>query len=87
MTKKSSVGARLAIRITDDTLKLLEEVAAGQGKSESEIVREALEVFLQSYKKNENCYSLAKRLGIIGVAENLPKDLSKNKKYFRDFGK
>jgi len=50
------------------------------------VVREAIEAFLGSHRKEENCLSLAKRLGILGAAKDLPKDLSTNKKYFSGFG-
>ena len=58
-----------------------------EGRSVSEVVREALEEHVKKTKKPETAYDVAKRLGLIGVAKNTPPDLSTNKRYFRGFGK
>lgn len=34
----------------------------------------------------KSCYDLAEELGIIGIAKNLPADLSTNQAYFEGFG-
>lgn len=47
---------------------------------------EAIEKYLQDFPPQKSCYDLAKELGIIGSADNLPSDLSTNKDYFQGFG-
>ena len=55
-------------------------------KSESVVVREALEKHLADEPKNVSAYDLAAQIGAIGCAKNLPADLSTNKKYMEGFG-
>ncbi len=77
---------RITIRIPEDLGKQLKKRADLKGQSESEIVREALENYLQG-RSGESTYDIAKRLGIIGCAKGAPADLSTNPKYFEGFGK
>ena len=49
-------------------------------------VREALQVYFQVANSQESSYDLAHNLGIIGVTEDLPSDLSTNKDYLEGFG-
>jgi hypothetical protein len=49
------------------------------------VVREALEKFLA--KSEQTAYDLARKAGLIGCISGAPKDLSTNKRYFKDFGK
>jgi len=53
----------------------------------SEVVREALEEHVRKARKPESAYDVAKRLGIIGIVRNAPRDLSTNRRHFRGFGK
>ena len=55
-------------------------------KSESVVVREALEKHLAEEPKNVSAYDLALQIGAIGCAKNLPPNLSTNKKYMEGFG-
>jgi hypothetical protein len=41
----------------------------------------------EQISNSKSCYDLARELGIIGIAENLPADLSTNHDYFEGFGK
>jgi predicted DNA-binding antitoxin AbrB/MazE fold protein len=41
---------------------------------------------LEKLSSAKSCYDLAQELGIIGIAEDLPSDLSTNKNYFEGFG-
>jgi predicted DNA-binding protein len=77
---------RITIRIPEALEKKLRKRAHLNGQSESEIVREALENYLQQ-SSGESAYDIAKRLGVIGRFKGLPKDLSTNPKYFEGFGK
>jgi metal-responsive CopG/Arc/MetJ family transcriptional regulator len=77
---------RITIRIPEHLGKQLKKQADIKGQSESEIVREALENYLQR-SSGESAYDIAKRLGVIGRFKGLPKDLSTNPRYFEGLGK
>lgn len=57
------------------------------GESPSEIVRAALESYLNNGGGGQSAYDLAKAAGVIGCARGGPKDLSTNPRYFEGFGK
>lgn len=77
---------RITIRIPAALGKQLKKRAHLHGQSESEVVRQALENYLQQ-NPGESAYDILMRLGIIGSAKGAPPDLSTNKKYFDGFGK
>ncbi|WP_107669080.1 hypothetical protein [Cyanothece sp. BG0011] len=64
----------------------LQTVAKLTHKTEQELILEALEKHLKELSKPQNCYDLAIQLGVIGVAEELPPDLSTNSDYLQGFG-
>ena len=76
---------RITIRL-GQLRKKLARIARQEGRSESEVVREMVEGQIKA-RTQESCYDIAKRLGIIGIAKNLPSDISTNPKYFEGFGK
>lgn len=78
---------RLSIRIPENLERCLQETVAATGKRPSEVVREALEEHLAHHAHGESCYDLAKRLKLIGVVRNAPKDLSTDRKHFEGFGR
>jgi len=78
---------RTSVRLTPKLTAKLKREVSSLGKSESTVVREALERYFKRKTDNESCYDAAVRLGIIGCAKGLPRDLSTNKKYFKGFGK
>jgi hypothetical protein len=80
---------RLSVRITKSLEKRLKSLTRSTGRSESEIVRAALENYRPTDEKpaGENCYEMAKRLGLIGCARGMPSDLSTNPKYMEGFGR
>jgi len=78
---------RLSIRLTRDIDAELRKRSAATGKSESLIVREALESHLAETAPQETAFELAKRLGIIGKAKHLPSDLSTNTAHMEGFAK
>ncbi len=55
-------------------------------KTEEDLIREALEIYLSQINQAKTCYDLALESGIIGIADDLPSDLSTNKDYFQGFG-
>jgi predicted DNA-binding protein len=78
---------RLSVRISLGLSQRLRRHSRKRGKPESEIVREALENFLNAAMKEPSAYDVAMELGLIGCAKGLPKDLSTNPKYMEGFGK
>ena len=79
---------RLSIRITDQLKQDLGAVAESQGKSESDVVRQALEEYCAKSQRPVTAYDLAVASGLIGCAgPGLPSDLSTNKKHFEGFGR
>lgn len=78
---------RISVRLDKDTHGRLEEAVHATGKSESELVREALAVYLGTQRLGESCLELARRHHLIGCAKGLPRDLSTNQKYFEGFGR
>jgi len=57
-----------------------------KGKSESELVREALEAYLAKTGDELSAYAVADRAGLIGCLRRAPKDLSINRSHFEGFG-
>ncbi len=77
------INVRLDARIGE---RLREEVRA-TGKNESEVVREALTTYFAKQGRAESALDLARRLGVVGCAKGLPRDLSMNKEHLEDFGR
>ncbi|MGI0480570.1 hypothetical protein ACN4EE_07245 [Geminocystis sp. CENA526] len=66
--------------------KQLKDAVKLTNKTEEDLIREALEIYLSQINKTPTCYDLALESGIIGVAKDLPSDLSTNPDYFQGFG-
>jgi metal-responsive CopG/Arc/MetJ family transcriptional regulator len=78
--------ARISIRIEDALRKHLDLVAQSAGKTQSEVVRDALEEYV-ARNRPVTCYDLFKKAGAIGCYKDGPKDLSTNPKHMDDFGR
>ena len=78
---------RITIRLDEQEQSILSRLSRRRNKTESEIVREALQVYFQIANSQESSYDLARNLVIIGVTEDLPSDLSTNKDYLEGLGK
>lgn len=76
------ISVRLSARLHKDLKKLVRE----RGTSESEVVRKALEEYLQKRSKRPSAHDLAKEVGWIGCI-TAPPDLSTNPKYMEGFGR
>jgi ribbon-helix-helix CopG family protein len=76
--------SRISVRLDAATRRRLGEEVTATGKSESELVREALAAYFQ--EEPENCLTLASRHDLIGCAAGLPPDLSTNPEHFEGFG-
>ncbi|MBZ5664674.1 MAG: ribbon-helix-helix domain-containing protein [Acidobacteriia bacterium] len=77
---------RITIRISESLVKRLKKQAGMKRRSESALVREALENYLGETPTSSSAYDLAKEAGLIGCVRCGPSDLSTNRKYFKGFG-
>jgi hypothetical protein len=75
-------SVRVSIRIPVDLRRKIES----EGRTVSDVVRDALMEHVAKGHEAENCFELASRLGVIGAAKKLPRDLSTNRRHFRGFG-
>ncbi|MBI3466249.1 MAG: CopG family transcriptional regulator [Planctomycetes bacterium] len=78
---------RLSVRIPEGLQGDLESLARSTGKSESELVREAIEEYCRKHRGGPSCYDLALKAGLIGCAKDLPADLSTNPQHMDGFGR
>jgi Arc/MetJ-type ribon-helix-helix transcriptional regulator len=78
--------ARISVRIEGPLKQRLEAEAQGRGVSPSEVVREALEEHLRRRTTRESCLDIARRIGIVGVYKETPRDLSTNPAHMDGFG-
>jgi hypothetical protein len=78
--------ARLSVRLDEQTQQRLKKETQATGKSESQLVREALASYFADRDREESCLDLARRCGLIGRGKSLPSDLSTNPVHFEDFG-
>jgi metal-responsive CopG/Arc/MetJ family transcriptional regulator len=85
--EQAMASIRISVRLDARTGQRLREVAKAAGKNESQIVREALSIYLARPNREESALDLARRSGILGCSKRLPSDLSTNKKYFEGFGR
>ena len=78
---------RITVRVPEVLETKLRGQARLKGRPESELVREALEVYLGQESDARPAYELAEEAGLIGCVRKAPKDLSTNPKHFEGFGK
>ncbi len=78
---------RITIRVSESLVKRLKKQAEMKRRSESALVREALEKYLLDSPTPSSAYDLAKAAGLIGCVRGAPSDLSTNRKHFEGFGK
>jgi metal-responsive CopG/Arc/MetJ family transcriptional regulator len=78
---------RINVRVDRIMKQRLEAEAQLEGVSSSDLVRAAIEAYLNARPKRESCFDIAVRIGMVGCAKDLPRDASTNKKYFDGFGR
>lgn len=78
---------RLTVRIPANLGTRIRDKVRSSGQTPSDLVRVALEHYLQEQAETRSAYDVAKAAGLIGVIRRGPGDLSTNKKYFERFGK
>ncbi|MGA9497810.1 MAG: ribbon-helix-helix protein, CopG family [Terriglobales bacterium] len=77
---------RITIRVSESLVKRLKERADIKRRSESALVREALENYLGETPASSSAYDLARAAGLIGCVRQGPADLSTNRKHFEGLG-
>lgn len=78
---------RITVRLEKELRRRIARIARRKSVPPAEVVREALEAYCQSHEDGVNCYDIAKKARVIGVAKGLPSDLSTNPKYLKGLGK
>jgi predicted DNA-binding protein len=78
---------RISFRLDRATRARLTKTVKATGKNESDLLREALDAYLNEQPGAESCLDLARRNRIIGAAKKLPADLSTQRKHFEGFGR
>ena len=79
----TALGTRVSVRLTARLAAKLKKEVSARRTSESTVVREALENYFYQQPAAESCYDAFVRLGLAGLAQGLPRDLSTKKKYFK----
>jgi predicted transcriptional regulator len=83
----SMSSQRITIRISESLVKRLKKHAGMRRRSESALVREALESYLGELSTPSSAYDLAREAGLIGGVAGEPSDLSTSRKHLEGFGK
>jgi predicted DNA-binding protein len=78
---------RLSVRIPPDLQESLDLLSEATGKSEAEVVREALQEYCRKHAKLPTAYDVAKAAGVIGCVRGGPKDRSTNPRHLDRFGR
>ena len=77
---------RISIRVPSALEQRLRKRSLMEGKSESEVVREALETYLAKTDDELSAYAVADGAGLIGCVRRAPKDLSTDRRHLEGFG-
>jgi hypothetical protein len=78
---------RITVRVPAVLGTRLRNHSRARGQSPSELVRLALDEYLDKGVVSASAYDLAKSAGLIGCARGAPADLSTNPRHLADFGK
>jgi predicted DNA-binding protein len=78
---------RLSIRLPEELQRNLAATSARTGRSESQLVRDALAEFLARQEQSPTCYDLAAAAGLIGCIDSGLGDLSTNVSHMEGFGR
>jgi metal-responsive CopG/Arc/MetJ family transcriptional regulator len=77
---------RISVRVPREVVQRVKERSRATGARPSEVVREALEKYLDQ-EQTQTAYDLARKAGLIGYIRGGRKDVSTNKSLFKGFGK
>ena len=73
---------RITFRISESLVRSLKKHAGLTGRSESAVVRDALENYLGEVPTPTSAYDLARAAGLIGCVHGARSDLSSNREHF-----
>jgi hypothetical protein len=79
------MGGRISIRLPKKLEQGFQRLVKATGKSESEVVRDALEDYCRRHGGEPSCYDLAASAGVVGCGTG-PADLSTNHQHMEGFG-
>jgi predicted DNA-binding protein len=77
---------RISVRVPTELGDRLRGHSRRKGQSPSDLVRVALENYLEQAGSTDSAFELAKTARLIGCATRAPKDLSTNRRHFEGFG-
>lgn len=77
---------RITIRMEPELQHEIQQLAEATGKSESDIVREAVATYVEIKRGDETFFDRARKTKFFGCVKNAPSDLSTNKDHFDGFG-
>jgi predicted DNA-binding protein len=83
----SMVSQRITVRVPVTLEARLRNRSRGKGQTPSDVVRLALENYLNETSDLGSAYELADAAGLIGCVGRAPKDLSTNRRHFEGFGR
>ena len=78
---------RFTVRVPETLGSRLRRTSRNNGRTPSELIRVAVENYLEDEPDRGSAYVAAKAAGLIGCASHGPKDLSTNRRHFEGFGK
>jgi hypothetical protein len=78
---------RINVRVEGRVKAELEAEARARGVRPSDVVRQAIDDHLARREPRPTCLEIARRIGLVGVAKGLPRDLSTNPIYMEGFGR
>jgi metal-responsive CopG/Arc/MetJ family transcriptional regulator len=77
---------RLSLRLPEPLRSGMENLSELTGRTESDLVREAIGEYLSRHATMPTCYDLAQQFGVIGCVTSGKGDLSTNPKHMEGFG-
>ena len=78
---------RFTVRVPKDLGSRLRRTSRDKGRTPSELIRLAVENYLEEEPVRGSAYEAAKAAGLIGCVSHGPKDLSTNRRHYEGFGK
>jgi predicted DNA-binding protein len=84
--ERNMASQRISVRVPGGIARRLKERSRATGAHESQVVREALELYLSTKHSEQTTFDILREAGLIGCVDGAPRDLSTNKKYFNGFG-
>lgn len=79
-------SSRLTVRVPATLEARIRDRSRVKGQTPSDVVRIALENYLNEDRRAGSAYALAKAAKLIGCARRAPRDLSTNPRHFEGFG-